>query len=178
MTIKTPPSIINALHQDLQIIKDNVYDKCGFDFNNLTIHEESKEYAACSFRLNKKTIEHRLSKITPTKTGQFVTIWKRNADGITASFDATDEIDYLIITTRNGNNLGQFIFPKSVLIEKGIFSQKGRDGKRGIRVYPPWDITTNAQALKTQQWQVQYFLAIPNNKPANLDLIKQLLNLK
>lgn len=178
MTKENPLSIINSLHHDLQIIKSMIYDKCGLDITNLKVHEESKEYAACSFKLNNKTIEHRLAKITPTKTGQFVTIWKRNANGITEPFNAADDIDYLFITTRKDNNLGQFIFPKSVLIDKGIFTLKEKDGKRGIRVYPPWDTPTNIQAQKTQSWQVKYFLTVSNNKQANADTIVRLLNLE
>jgi len=178
MTKENPLPIINSFHHDLQTIKSMVYDKCGFDITHLKAHKESKEYAACSFELNDKTIEHRQAKITPTKTGQFVTIWKRNTNGITEPFNAADDIDYLFITTRKDDNLGQFIFPKSVLIDKGIFTLKGEDGKRGIRVYPPWDIPTNIQAQKTQDWQVKYFLTVSNNKQANADTIVRLLNLE
>lgn len=178
MTKENPLSIINSLHHDLQTIKSTIYDKYGLEVTHLKVQEESKEYAACSFKLNNKTIEHRLAKITPTKTGQFVTIWKRNADGITEPFNAVDDIDYLFISTRKDDNLGQFIFPKSVLIDKGIFTLKEKDGKRGIRVYPPWDVATSKQAITTQNWQVKYFLTVSNNKQANADTIKQLLNLE
>jgi len=178
MATENPLSIINSFHQDLQIIKSLIYDKCGLDLTHLKVHEESKEYAACSFKLSNKAIEHRLAKITPSKTGQFVTIWKRNANGITEPFNATDDIDYLFITTRKDDNLGQFIFPKSVLIDKGIFTLKEKDGKRGIRVYPPWDVTTSKQAITTQNWQVKYFLTVSNNKKANADTIVRLLNLE
>ena len=57
---------------------------------NLKWNLESAEYGACSFKLNGKTIQFRVSKITPTKTGQFVTIWKRNKEGITEPFDNAD----------------------------------------------------------------------------------------
>jgi hypothetical protein len=30
-------------------------------------------------------------------------------------------------------------------------------------VYPPWDIVVNRQAQKTQKWQLEYFLEIPEN---------------
>ncbi len=52
---------------------------------------------------------------------------------------------------------GQFIFPKSILLVKGILSDGEKDGKRGFRVYPPWDKAVNKQAKQTQQWQLQYF---------------------
>jgi hypothetical protein len=30
--------------------------------------------------------------------------------------------------------------------------------KRGISVYPSWDLPTNQQALKNQKWQLDYFV--------------------
>ena len=63
-----------------------------------------------------------------------MTIWKRNKDGITEPFDTSDDFDFVIITARNDNNFGQFIFPKSILADKGIITRKGKEGKRGIRV--------------------------------------------
>jgi hypothetical protein len=64
----------NLFYSDLKVVKELVYDKCGFDFTNLKQSLESKEYRACSFKLNGKTIQYRISKITPTKTVQFVAI--------------------------------------------------------------------------------------------------------
>jgi hypothetical protein len=74
------------IHSDLKVAKELVYDKCGFDLTDPKLNSESSEYGACSFGLNGKKIQHRVSKITPTKTGQFVAIWKRNKDGITEPF--------------------------------------------------------------------------------------------
>lgn len=165
----------NTLFSDLDIINTLVYEKCGLVLKNLHLNPESIEYNACSFELNEHKIEHRASKITPTKTGQFVTIWKRNNMGITTPFDFSDTTDFIVITSRRDNDLGQFIFPKSVLAEKGIISQNGKEGKRGIRVYPPWDITNNKQAEKTQTWQTKYFLTIKDDKINNLDFMKNLL---
>lgn len=148
------------MHPDLQFIKERIYDKHNLVLTNLILDSESIGYGACSFELNGKTIEHRVSKTTPTKIGQFVTIWKRNEEGITRPYDTSDELDFIIITARSENNIGQFIFPKSILAEKGIISNQGKDGKRGIRVYSPWDVPTNKQAIKTQDWQTKYFFTI------------------
>lgn len=153
-----------------------IYDPCGFVLSNLKWNTESKEYSACTFDLNGKKIQHRVSKITPTKTGQFVAIWKRNNDGITIPYDASDTFDFIVISSVSGNNLGQFIFPKYVLEEKGIISRNGKGGKRGIRVYPPWDITTNNQAKKTQNWQSNYFLPIQKKDSTNFLLVKQMFS--
>ena len=175
MTTENTLALLNSIHSDLKVVKELVYDKCGFDLTNLKQNEESKEYGACTFVLNGKTIEQRISKITPTKTGQFVTIWKRNKDGITEPFDNEDNFDFIIITARNGENFGQFIFPKLVLADRGIITRNGKEGKRGIRVYPPWDIVTNKQAMKTQNWQTKYFLTIKNDNKTDLDLATKLL---
>ena len=175
MTLKSTLTNISSFHGDLLVAKELVYDKCGFNLTELKLNSESKEYGACSFRLNGKSIQHRVSKITPTKTGQFVTIWKRNEDGITEPFDILDDLDFIIITSKSGNNFGQFIFSKSVLADKGIITRNGKEGKRGIRVYPPWDIATNKQAEQTQRWQADYFLTIKNHNATDLNLTKKLL---
>jgi hypothetical protein len=175
MTTENTLTLLNSIHNDLKIVKVLIYDKCGFDLTNLKQNLESEEYGACSFVLNGKIIQQRISKITPTKIGQFVTIWKRNKDGITEPLDSSDNFDFVIITARNDDNFGQFIFPKSVLADNGIITRNGKEGKRGIRVYPPWDIATNKQAKKTQSWQSRYFLTIKKDNSNDLDLTKKLL---
>ena len=167
--------LYSTLHH-LQIAKELVYDKCGFNLTNLKQNLEGAEYDACSFEINEKKIQYRVSKVTPKKTGQFVSIWKRNQDGITEPFDILDDLDYIIITSKSGDNFGQFIFPISVLAEKSIVTKNGIVGKRGIRVYPPWDIATNNQALKTQSWQTKYFLAIKNVSSNDLNLANKLFS--
>ena len=163
---------IDSFHRDLKIAKELIYDNCGFKLTNPKLNTESVEYGACSFELNGKAIQFRVSKITPTKTGQFVTIWKRNHDRITQPFDISDNLDFIIIASRGQNNVGQFIFPKSVLADKGIITRNGKIGKRGIRVYPPWDKVNNKQAEKTQSWQIRYFINTTNS--VDLTLLKNL----
>lgn len=131
-----------------------------FDYQTLIIEKESKEYNACRFTLNKKLIVFRQAKITPTKIGQFVTLWKRNSNKIIAPFDADDAIDYVVVLVKTENHLGQFLFPQDVLFQKGIFSTAIKEGKRAIRVYPPWDIATSKQAIATQKWQLNYFTVL------------------
>lgn len=175
MTTEANLTLLNSIHCDLKIVKELVYDKCGFDFTNLTQNLESEEYGACTFVLNGMTIQYRASKVTPAKTGQFVTIWKRNDEGITQPFDIVDDLDFIIITSKSDNNFGQFVFPKLILADKGIISGNGKIGKRGIRVYPPWDMPLNKQAQKTQMWQTKYFLTIKSDGSTDLNLAKKLL---
>jgi len=171
MTVGKTITNVNILPNELKSVKELVYDNCGFELTNLNLSTESLEYGACSFELNKKKIQFRVAKITPLKTGQFVTIWKRNKDGITKPFDISDELDFIIIAAKRENNLGQFIFPKLVLAEKGIITVNNKEGKRGIRVYAPWDTVTNKQAKKTQTWQTKYFLTIGDENSINMDLM-------
>lgn len=134
------------------------YATLGLTYQHITTHVESSAYSACSFLLNEKVVFYRKSKITPKKIGQFVAIWKRDERGKTKAYEATDSLNFLIIFTQNETESGAFIFPKHLLIEKGIVSSTNKNGKRGIRVYPSWDIPTNKQAIETQKWQLDYFV--------------------
>lgn len=162
----------NLLPKDLLIAKELIYDSCHFECTQPQPEAESSDYDAYVFQLNQKYICYRMSKITPTKTGQFVTLWKRNKTGIIEPFDFSDSIDFVIVSVRKDDFFGQFIFPKSVLLEKGIFSTATKEGKRATRVYPPWDETTSKQAQKTQEWQLRYFYSI--TPEADLNKFKEL----
>lgn len=151
------------------------YNNYGFLFSDLKIQKESIEYDACTFQLNGKSIIHRSSKITPTKIGQFVTIWKRNKDGQTSPYQMVDDFDFIIISSKNKDLFGQFIFPKSILLAQGIIASNKKSGKRGIRVYPPWDTTSNKQAQKTQQWQLEYFIDLTAPISVDITLLKSIM---
>ncbi len=167
---------LNSVHIDLGMVQTLVYNECDFKLSKLQRNLESINYGACSYNLNGHSIEHRVSRITPLKTGQFVAIWRRNKDGLTEPFDNSDGIDFMVITSRSRNNFGQFIFPKHVLANKGIISINGNAGKRGMRVYPPWDKVTSKQAEKTQRWQLKYFLPINVDNSTNLEFAKELFS--
>lgn len=167
-----------AIHTDLLLAKEQLYDSCGFECSLPEKEKESAEYGAYSFTINEKSIVFRVAKITPTKIGQFVTLWKRIGKGPIQPFDYTDAIDLIVITVRKENLVGQFVFPKEVLCEKGIISTTAKEGKRAIRVYPPWDEATSKQAQKTQKWQLDYFLDIPIDEAVNIENTKRLYGLQ
>jgi hypothetical protein len=135
---------------------------------------ESSEYSACTFELNDLSIRFRVAKITPTKAGQFVTLWKRLGNGPIQPFDASDHIDFFVISAAKDNQSGQFIFPKSALKKQGVLSIDEKGGKRAIRVYPPWDKNLNPQAQKTQKWQLEYFLDTSLNLEVALEKARML----
>lgn len=150
-------------YQELNEVQHRVYDLLEFQYSQPVIGPESSEYGACDFELNRLSIKFRVAKTTPTKIGQFVTLWKRVEKGPIQPYDSSDSVDFIVINTRKGEYFGQFIVPKSVLCQKDIFSVNNIGGKRAMRVYPPWDVTISSQAQKTQKWQLAYFLEIPKN---------------
>ncbi|NVI84974.1 MepB family protein [Janthinobacterium sp. BJB401] len=121
---------------------------------------ESAEYGACRTELHGKRLVLRVAKTTPTKTGQFVTVWKRpHPDADIAPLDEADPVDVVIIAVSDEVQHGFFIFPRSVLVERGVMSRAGAGGKRALRVYPPWCAPESVQALRTQRWQSACFVA-------------------
>ncbi|MCS0601444.1 MepB family protein [Streptomyces sp. LP11] len=136
-----------GLHSDLLAAKALVYDPSGFACSlPVPVPEpESAEYAACAFTL-------------------------RSEEGPIRPFDVGDGVDLFVISSRDDDGFGQFVFPRDVLCERGIVSRGGSGGKRGFRVYPPWVTTANRQARATQAWQVNYFLDL--GRPGTADLAR------
>lgn len=167
----------DLVHHDLLATYNFVYTPCHFKCSQPVMEAESTEYGAYTFQLNDLSIRFRVAKITPTKSGQFVTLWKRAKNGPIQPYDIADPVDFFIICTRKDNHLGQFIFPKHVLRKYDIISVEGKGGKRAIRVYPPWEKTLNRQAQKTQKWQIKYFLDVPENNSIDRDRAQMLYSL-
>src|SRR5690606_9985261 len=174
MTVDNDWSNIKSIHSDLKVAKEIIYDRLGFICTLPKAELESADYAACDFKLNNLSVKYRAAKITPTKIGQFVTLWKRNKNGPIEPLEITDDVDLVVISVRYDNYFGQFVFPKSVLVAKGIVSANGKEGKRAFRVYPSWDIPTNKQAEKTQLWQLSYFLEFTSDDSKNIRVAQKL----
>lgn len=160
----------------LDEISKNVYTNIGLHISAYTIERESAVYNASQFNLNNNTIIYRTAKVTPKKAGQFVTFWKRDLGKPITPFEASDAFDFLIVTAVRDQKIGQFIFPKSVLIAQGIISTPTKEGKRALRVYPDWDTPISKQAINTQKWQQKFFYIVDQNK--GLQRAKELLSLK
>jgi hypothetical protein len=163
-------------HPDLLAAIEFAYEPSGLACRDILQEAESKEYGAFVFELNNKRIKFRVGKITPTKVGQFVTLWKRIGDGVIQPHDLADQFDFFVISVRNAEHFGQFVFPKTILYEKGIVSKEGKGGKLGIRIYPPWDITESRQAKQSQAWQLKHFFGIQPNESVDIDRVQKLFH--
>lgn len=147
---------MTTLLEKLQIL---LFSKLDLVISKLHQEQESKEYFGCNFQLNSFQIKFRKAKVTPTKIGQFVTLWKRNPiSKETEPFTSEDTSDFYLILTETSENFGFFLFNKDILIKNQILSTDLKDGKRGFRVYPRWDIPQNKQAIKTKNWQSEFFI--------------------
>ena len=157
----------------LQIFKQKFIDSEGkqTSYFQEDPYSESKAYQALSFKVDRETYFFREGKTTGTRPGQFITFWKRPQKEI-EPFDKSDEIDFLVIASKDplGKELGFFVFPKLILLKKKILSDISlqKKGKLAFRVFPPWSesfIPNGAEktqkmsisAKKTQEWQLKYF---------------------
>jgi len=166
---------MNGMDNSLSQLNTEIYDSCGLEISDFQWEAESKEYHACRFDLNGRKIICRSAKITPKKVGQFVTFWKRNGNGPIEPFNDSDLLDFYVVNLRAENQSGQFVFPKSILIKKGIISTEKKEGKRAFRVYPKWDLPKSKQAERSQKWQLDYFYEMNDSLDINrvLELYKE-----
>ena len=133
----------------------------GISLERIIKEKEGEQYKAYRFLIRKgvgKQVAFRVGKMTASRPGNFVTLWNRGKNKIKA-FDLNDGIDFVIVHVSGGEIEGQFIFDKGILYKKGIFSDvsRGIKGKLAFRVFPPWSHPAKT-ALKTQCWQLKYFL--------------------
>ena len=165
--------------KDLIATIEQVYKPAGMTLTHeARREEESAEYGACRFGLDGQTIVFRVAKTTPTKIGQFVTLWKRPTPASEiAPLDTGDGVAFVVVSVADATHCGQFVFDREVLAAKGVMSIGGEGGKRAIRVYPPWVKPVAKQAIRTQQWQLKYFLALDQSGNADAVEVRRLFGL-
>jgi hypothetical protein len=161
---------------------------------------ESAKYEALVFSLDHKNIVYRKGKVTPDRPGAFLAVWQRpplgNLDGNKPIPLKSNALDYLFVQVENHSSIttndilvkstrhGMFIFPVSLLIEKGIISSTKNKGKTGFRVFPPWSDDRGVDGTqvfsesgkKTQRWQLPYFLDIGDDGLIDLCKLSNVLN--
>ncbi|WP_081232182.1 MepB family protein [Pseudomonas chlororaphis] len=163
-----PKALITAI--------DEVYTRAGLQLTSPARREpESAEYGATRLALDGHTVAFRVAKTTPTKMGQFVTLWKRPLPGgPIAPLDFHDNISFVVVSVSDAPHHGQFVFDRKILAAKGIMAINGAGGKRAFRVYPPWVKPVAKDAVRTQQWQRRYFLALEPDASADCVQVRRL----
>lgn len=162
--------------KDLELFCQQLYKEADLPLSQLIIENDNKQSVlSLMFQLGPYRCKFRTAKTTPTKIGQFVTFYKKVEKKPILPYHVEDPFDLLIISCRFHQRFGQFIFPKSLLSEQGILCSEKCAGKRAMRVYPIWELAENAQAKKSQKWQLGYFFSLSNpNSIANFkELVKK-----
>ena len=149
--------------EELKHIQDYIFRNLEIPIADTTEDKECKEYDGYNFQIGNFKIKFRQAKVTPKKIGQFVTLWRRNAEKQTEPFDINDDVDFYMIATRNNERFGFFFFPKHVMGRHQILTDNIKIGKRGFRAYPVWDIPLNKQAQAAKAWQTAYFIDLTDD---------------
>ena len=134
----------------------------GFTWSTPIPESEGAEYDAHTLTVNGLPTVYRTAKTTPTKLGQFVTLWRRSEAGPIRPFDASDRVMLFVVKVYDEEHSGHFVFPVETLVEHDIVSTNFSGGKRAVRVYAPWVTPTSAQAVRTQRWQIRHFGEFPD----------------
>lgn len=143
----------------LTYVNHLIYEPQHITVKAVLEEKQNAQYGAGIFQLFDKTVRFRVAKITPTKIGQFVAFWEKDVLNQNQPYLYAEAPDLLVITTfKNESELGQFVFPKEILLEKNILKSASTKGKMAMRVYPSWEQPSSKQALKTQNWQLAYFV--------------------
>jgi len=150
-------------YEALTYVNENFYKPNHFAIKAIREETQNSDYGAGIFQLNSKSVRFRVAKTTPNKVGQFVSFWEKDAAHKNQAFSYGKATDLLVINTfTSTNRFGQFIFPKEVRLKQKILKTATTKGMMAIRVYPIWDKPTSKQAIKTQKWQLEYFVEMNN----------------
>ncbi|MCL9659485.1 MepB family protein [Paenibacillus hunanensis] len=148
-----------SFNQVLNDISERCYEPNQLAIQHVQEEVQNAEYGAGVFVLDSISVRFRVAKITPNKIGQFVVFWEKDMNNKNQAFSYKKATDVLVINTfADDHKVGQFVFPKEVLLQKNILRTASTNGKMAIRVYPAWDQPVSKQALATQKWQLEYFV--------------------
>lgn len=152
---------MNKFNKTLAYANKLLYEPNNLTIKNIREETQNSDYGAGVFQLNSKLVRFRVAKITPTKIGQFVSLWEKDNANKNQAFSFDNATDLLVINTFNDHgDFGQFVFPKEVLLKQNILKTANTKGKMAIRVYASWDTPTSKQAIATQKWQLPYFVKV------------------
>ncbi|WP_404497710.1 MepB family protein [Arthrobacter sp. GAS37] len=127
----------------------------------IQVEEQNNDYESGVARIGKEQWRIRTARITSTKPGAFVAVWKRGEGGSTRPFTAAESMSGLLVFVEEQGRFGVFQFTKAHLISLGYVSSDLHPGKRGFRVHPAWCTDLNPQASRTQSSQGVAFVELP-----------------
>ncbi|MEI5994703.1 MepB family protein [Candidatus Enterococcus mansonii] len=130
---------------------------------NLKLEEQNKAYEGATFSVGNHTFRSRKAKITPKKAGYFVVFWEKDEENKNRAYDVSSAPDKLIVTIFDQEKVGQFIFPKHILLKNNVLSNEMGQGKMALRVYPTWVTGLNKHGTVIQQWQIPFFIDLTSN---------------
>ncbi|NGL75412.1 multidrug transporter [Staphylococcus aureus] len=139
-----------------KILLKNIFSEES-EVKDLTEEKYNQDYEALTFSFKEETYQSRLAKKTPTKSGYFVTCWTKDEDNYNRPYKIEEFADYLIVAVIDDELNAYFLFPRELLVEKGILASSKYQGKMAFRVYPKWCNQLNKTAGQTQKWQCKYF---------------------
>ncbi|HII0954790.1 TPA: MepB family protein [Staphylococcus aureus] len=139
-----------------KILLKNIFSEES-EVKDLTEEKYNQDYEALTFSFKEETYQSRLAKKTPTKSGYFVTCWTKDEDNYNRPYKIEEFADYLIVAVIDDELNSYFLFPRELLVEKGILASSKYQGKMAFRVYPKWCNQLNKTAGQTQKWQCKYF---------------------
>jgi len=159
--------------KSLKIINRVETNVLGMSVSGVTLEVQNSEYEGMTLQLGDHLVRARLAKKTPTKQGYFVVCWEKNCQNKNQPFTVENSPERLLVNITDGEQSGQFVFSKSILVRKSILSHDDVVGKMAFRVYPIWESNLNQTAKKTQDWQMPYFIdcsqsVLDKNKIAKL----------
>ncbi|MFC8302556.1 MepB family protein [Specibacter sp. NPDC057265] len=137
-----------------------LWQRAGLVAADAAVEPGGAGYAAHTLTLAGHRTVFRAAKTTPTKAGQFATLWQRSVKGPIRPFDLADGVALFAILAGTGTGRGMFLFPPAELAGRKVLSVDGQGGKRALRLYPPQVPTSSAQARRSQQWQCRHFLPL------------------
>lgn len=169
---------MNNFYTALAYVSKLIYEPNHLTVKSIQEEKQNFKYGAGTFELSSRTVRFRVANSTPAKVGQFVAFWEKDENNKNQAYSYVEAPDLLVITTfKNENEFGQFIFPKEILFKQNILRSSSTKGKMAIRIYPSWDSPTSKQAMKTQEWQLPYFVDMSNSNNLALEKILELYSL-
>lgn len=117
-----------ALHPELEFCSREVFLPLGLDCSEVVPDPEAREYAGHTLRLGTKQVVFRVAKTTPTKAGQFVTLWQRSVNGPIRPFGEAGRYGLFLVAARHDERRGLFIFSAEALEGAGVLSVAGGKG--------------------------------------------------